>query len=298
MLVDPARNVVVFRLSRGGGQTATAEAPTRAEDCVRQAWHTVRREHQARPDEVAELYSEWEPSAEDARFVAATFPSAKLTYSFQRPDEAGWDAAFDQARRIMEEARRRDVDRRMDHVQTEGELLPVLWSASSPRAALIESLPHRMVVPDRLYVAVAMVAPTPHGTIGMSHMTTSTQRELGGPPIAHLLDMAFDNLRSRLRMEGESSESGDLVTMHRTGSLAAAAVALPDFHPRLAGIVGDDRLIVGLPRQDHLLVAGASSGWVGHVEEAVLGSPHPADELVPSLLLFEPSGIRLLAERN
>lgn len=132
----------------------------------------------------------------------------------------------------------------------------------------------------------------------MSHLTHNTHRELGNPPLADLLDLACDNLRDGLRIEGERCELGDLVTMHRgEHSVAAAAVALPDFHERLSDIVSDDRLIVGLPCQNHLLVTGASSGYADYVREAVLTSPHPPDELTPSVLLVERSGMHLIAER-
>ena len=65
----------------------------------------------------------------------------------------------------------------------------------------------------------------------------------------------------------------------------------------MATALGGDRLIVGMPDPDTVLVTRADSGWVEDLRHAVLGSACPSSELVPSLLAFEPSGLRMLAER-
>jgi hypothetical protein len=288
--MDPTQNVVVFELDREFRENAAAGAPAMADDCVRQAWDTVRLDGHVRADEVTALYSDWEPSVADARFIAETFPTAEVSYSFRRPEPSGWEEAFAEARRLMAEASRQEGD----DVEQAGELLPIVWSDAAP-FCLLEALPHRRLIPDTLAVATAWVAPTPRGTIGMDHLTYHTQREIGDLTVEDLLDIAFDNLRTGLRIEGERSELGDLVTMHRPGSLAAAAVALPDFHERLSDILSDDRLVVGLPCQEYLLVTGAgSTELVEHVKEAVLSSPHAPGELLPTVLLVERTGMRLL----
>lgn len=284
MSADPTRNVVVFQL--GDGDTGVAEAPTVADDCVRRAWDIVCHERAFDARDVTALYSEWEPSAADRRFLAETFPSAQFSYSFPRPDADGWPEAFEAARRAMDDAmRQRDSDR----TTTEGELLPILWSPSE----MLDFLPHLTLVPDRLHLAVAWVTPTPHGTIGKSHVT---HQELAyDMTLRDLLDIAFDNLRVDLHIDAEQSPVGTLLTLRRTGSIAAAAVALPDFHERMSEIVGDARLVVGLPCQEHLLVTGAASThYVQHIQEILASSPHENGDLAPTMALVEATGLTLI----
>ncbi|HEY0636402.1 MAG TPA: hypothetical protein VGD67_02040 [Pseudonocardiaceae bacterium] len=310
MHADPTRNVVVFQFGQadgtgapsghhdGSAATATGEAPTVADDCVRQAWESVRREHHARADQVTALYSEWEPSAEDLRFVRETFPTAAMSYSFRRPHPADWEQALDDARQVMAEAAMRHEAERLtaqgEDAEAVGELLPLLWSSDAPHAEMLDMLPHRRLVAGRLYVAMAMVAPTAHGTLGMSHLTHATQRDLDFT-LDDLLGLAFENVRTGLTMEGQSSDEGDLMIMHREGgSLCAAAVALPDFHERVSGILGGaERLIVGIPDQCHLYVADAAAPMAEHVERSIRAvEPHDA-ELTPVLLSVTAGEIRL-----
>lgn len=310
MTPDPTRNVVVFQLNRGGEETVAADAPARDDDCVRQAWDAARHHRGVRADEVTAVYCDWEPSPADARFVRATFPLADVRHSFRRPGPDGWDEAFAAAGVALAHAARRhepEFESGPDwpadgedagHAGTGRELLPVLWSLSSPSAGIVELLPSAALVPDRLSLTVAWMEPTLHGTIGMSHLTYHDQRELDGMPIEDMLDVAFDNLRVGLKIDGESSEWGDLATLHRQGSQAAAAVALPDFHQRLSAIVKDDRLLVGLTCQDHLQVTGAGSGWAEHLTQAVMAEPPRADPLVPTVLLLDGTTVQVVAEAS
>jgi hypothetical protein len=287
---DPTRNVVVFQFGPDG-ETAAADAPTLADDCVRQTWATVRREHAALAADITALHSEWEPSAADARFLAETFPAANLTYSFSRPHHPDWPAALEAARRAMEEAEAKRLLDDLDQATQDGELLPILWGPTD----ILEVLPHHVLVPDRLYLAFAMVAPTPRGTIGMSHLTHHTRRELGDPSLDDLLDLTLSNLRQGLGVEAEESSLGVLLTLHRPGSVAAAAIALPDFHQHMSTYADADRLVVGVACQDHLLVTAADSVLADHVQDAVLNSPRPDESLIPTMLSLDASGLSLLA---
>jgi hypothetical protein len=303
MSADPTKNMVAFLLRRGEGEHVIADAPTRDEDCIRQAWEAVERRHQARPEEVVALHSEWEPAEVDAQFVAKLFPDAQLTHNFARPGHGGWEQVFSAARQAMEQAHEKQLAEemagRIEQVKEDGELLPILWSASSPNAPLtLPSLPHRALVPGRLVVALATVAPTPRGTIGMSHLTHDVHRRIGEPPFDALLEEASAALSRGLRIDARRSDKGDLLTMYREGSLAASAVALPDFYQRMSALLSSDRLIVGLPCPDDLVVAGVDSGWAEDIGEMVLSSPYPTTELVPSVLLIDRTGIQLIAERS
>ncbi|MEE6259168.1 hypothetical protein [Plantactinospora sonchi] len=302
MNVDPTRNLVVFLLRRGEGEHVIADAPTRDEDCVRQAWEIVAARDGVRPDEVVALHTEWATTDADARFIGEFFPQAQVTHNFDRPEPDGWDRAFAEVREIMrrahEEQLAAETSDRVRHAEENGELLPVLWSATSPRAELLRSLPHQTLVPGRLFVALAMVAPTPRGTLGMSHLTHDTRQRIGEPPVADLFEEAYGSLSRGLRIDGRESEKGHLLTLHREGSLAASAVALPGFVERMMELLGTDRLVVGLPCPDDLIVAGADSGWAADVGDMILSSPYPTTELVPSVLLVDRDGIQLVAERG
>ncbi|HEV2782808.1 MAG TPA: hypothetical protein VGX25_25740 [Actinophytocola sp.] len=291
MDTDPTRNVVVFQFGQDD-ERAAADAPTMDDDCVRQAWAAVQRERGARPEDVVALLCEWEPSIVDGLFIERMFPAATVYYSFERPDPDGWAEAFEAARQTM-------LRRRAEELESgDGELLPVLWSASSPWAELLEAMPHRTVVAGRVYVALASVAFTPRGTVGMSHLTHHRHRELGDVPFGELLAQAGTTLVTGLRIDGQSSAEGELLCLHRDGTPVASAVTLPDFHERMCALVGGPRLIVGLPCPQELLVADADSSLAGEVRDAVLSSGYADSELVPSVLLVEPGGIRLVAERQ
>ncbi|MEW2507692.1 hypothetical protein AB0878_45250 [Amycolatopsis sp. NPDC047767] len=113
------------------------------------------------------------------------------------------------------------------------ELLPVLWSASSPRAGLLDTLPHRPPVPGRLSVALAVVARTPQGKIGMHHVTRH-QHDQMGRPLETLFDVGYGALARGLKMAVRGSGEDALVSITRENLPAAAAVALPDRYSQLA----------------------------------------------------------------
>ena len=298
MNVDPSINMVVFLLRRGDGQPVIVDGPTRADDCVRRGWETVRAQHDAHPDEVTALHSEWQPSADDLAFIERSFPDAEFTYNFNRPDPAGWDAALREASEVMAEAQQKQLAERMRHVAETGETLPILWSHTSPKREMLDLLPHHDLVPGQLSVTLAAVAPTPQGTIGMNHLTHS---ELQQQSFTDLLSRAYSTLTTGLRIDGHPDESDpdkvSVLTVRREGSFAASAVALPGFYERMAGLLGDGELLIGLPDPDLLIVTSARSPRAGDVEQAVLASPCPTTELVPTVLLAGPSGMRVVAER-
>jgi hypothetical protein len=175
----------------------------------------------------------------------------------------------------------------------------VLWSATSPQAELLEALPHRTVVPGRVYVALAIVGPTPAGTVGMSHLTHHQHRELGARPFGELLAEAGATLAAGVRIDGYRWDGGEVLAISRDDGPVAAALALPDFHERMSTLIGAPRLIAGLPCPQELVVGSADDpGHAELVEDMVFSSTYPDSELVPSVLLIEAGGIRLVAERS
>lgn len=302
MITEPAINVVIFQLDRTPGEYGMAEGSARAEDCVRRAWVQVSQQHSVAASAVTALHSEWEPSAADAEFIRDTFPEAKVTYNFSRPAPDGWEAAFAAARQTMAEAAQREeaaqIQRRMRHVAEHGELLPILWSHRSPKREMLQLLPYHELVPGRMFVTLASVAPTPRGTIGMNHVTKAG---LEGRPFEDLMALAAQQLSTGLRIDGHGDpqrpELDHLLVLHRDGPLAASAVALPGFYQQMSEHLGTDRLVAGLPDPETLLVAAEASGWVEDIRRAVLDSRCPDGELVPTVLSMTGSGYAVLAER-
>jgi hypothetical protein len=180
----------------------------------------------------------------------------------------------------------------------DGDLLPLLWSASSPQVDMLELVQHWTVVEDRLYVTFVQPVPGTAGKRGLLHWTRHHHREAGSPTFGDLLDAAHGDLARGLRGEGYRTDDGDILSLHREGGLAAAAVLLPDFLDEMSGQLGGDRLVVGLPCPDELCVARADSPVADRVHELVQSSDYPDTELVPCVLSIDRSGIDLIAERR
>lgn len=282
MDTDPRTNVVVFHLVRG---KVVGAAPTLAEDGVRQAWEVARRGRKARARQVVAVHSEWEPSAADSAFTAATFPGAAVSYNFRRPGQDGWDDAFAVAGQALREAATLPA--------ASGELRPVLWSESSPSAALLADVPHWPVAAGRLHLGLAVVAPTAHGTIGIHHVT---HRQLGDESFDELMAEACRNLVADLEIRAEQTDEGQLPAL--SGTLVAAAVCLPDFYRELSALAGAERLVVGLPSPDEVYVAVEATPLAAVVERMVRESDYPTTELVPCLLSVTEDRVEVVTERE
>ena len=268
MDIDPRTNVVVFQLRRGKEKHLVGRAPTLAEDGVAQAWDSVGQAHSARAKHVIALHTEWEPTAADAEFIATTFPGATATHHFVRPAADGWDAAFTAA-----------------GIALRAELRPMLWSTSSPAADALRDVPHWPVAGGRLHLALAVVT-----SVGTYHVEYS---QLG--------DVSFDDLmadtcRSAVKDLAVEERDGGLLAV--SGRLVAAVACLPEFYRRLADALGAERLVVGLPSADEVLVAAAGSALAETIEKDVLAAEDTGGELVPCVLLIEGDRIEVLAERG
>ncbi|MGI5237227.1 hypothetical protein [Dactylosporangium sp. CA-139066] len=285
MTTDPSVNMVAFRLRREGGAIVTGHGRTRDDDAVRQAWAMVQREHSASPGEVVELYSEWEPSAADAAFVSKTFPKAKLTYSFSRPADGGWDAAFAGARATIERASAAgEAEERMQQVDEQGELVPVLWS---PKTApeMLQMLPYAEIVPGTLVVTVAVAAPTPRGTIGMNHITRAG---LAGTPFEDRLAAAAESLTTGLEISAYND--GELFGVSRPGGFAASAIVLPGFAERMSDVIGSEDLIVAITDADCAFLAAAGSPAAQRLRQMVAEAPR-GGQPEPTLLRINGRGV-------
>jgi hypothetical protein len=313
MSTDPTRNVVAFHYRRGGDDlVAVAEAPTRDEDCIQQAWRIVRTQG-IDASEVSEMMTEWSPSTRDGHFIGSTFPGIDVRYNFERPtDPALWEAAF--------AAARAEIDRGLAAFQPDqhltdpaappgnaatsdgpGQLLPVLCGPSSGRArALMEMnmLVQRPLVPEKVFVALAMVSMTPRGTLGMQWVTPHHYQQLGEPPFGELLELAAGNLSQGLRVSGHRTPNGDILTLERPGYLAGSAVALPNFYQHMSEVLQAERLIVGVPCPDDLVVADADSANAEGVRQMTMETAYRDGFLGPTVLLMDRTGTRVLADRE
>ncbi|HEV7646964.1 MAG TPA: hypothetical protein VGP26_02270 [Actinophytocola sp.] len=300
METDPSSNVVVFQLWRGREEHCAGRAPTVAEDSVRRAWDVARRSHGARPDEVVALVSEWEPSRADSSFIERTFPNAAVYYTFPRPAPGHWPEALEAARRQLGVTAADGIaGERPGEAERDGELLPMLWSESSPQADLLAAMPHYTLVPDGLHVSLAMVASGPNGRIGISHLT---HRHFGpdgawgeAGSFEELYEMARENLASGLRIE---EYDNGVLDLHRDGGLAAPAVCLPNFHSYVSGLLGEERFVVGLSCPRHVIIAAESSPHAATVHSMIMESEYPASESLPSVLRVDRRGLTILAERR
>jgi hypothetical protein len=107
--VDPELNVVVLEVVEDGKcRKLVGRGPTRDDRCVEAITLAILKAGAVTPDVVRRLYSEWEPTASDTSFLARTFPSAQLTYSFPRPSAGDWPRAFARARAIIGDAVERE----------------------------------------------------------------------------------------------------------------------------------------------------------------------------------------------
>jgi hypothetical protein len=286
-------NVVVFQLWRGREEHCAGHAPAVADDSVRRAWELARRSHGARADEVVALVSEWEPSRADSSFIERTFPNAAVYYTYPRPDPGRWPEALEAARRQQQ------ATAAGERAERDGELLPMLWSESSPQADLLATMPHYTLVPDGLHVSLAMVATAPNGRIGISHLThhqvgpDGAWSEVGS--FEELYETARENLASGLRIE---EYDNGVLDMHRDGSLAAPAVCLPNFHSYVSGLLGEERFVVGMSCPQHLIIAAESSPHAAKVRKMVMESDYPASESLPTVFRVDRRGLSILAERR
>lgn len=102
-VLDPNHNHVTFHIVIDGVETeASGVGPARAVDCVAAMWRVLSEERGLEPEDVRQIYSEWEPSPEDLDFLDRTFPEdAELAFTFKRPKKGGWDAAITAAEKVI-----------------------------------------------------------------------------------------------------------------------------------------------------------------------------------------------------
>lgn len=282
MPADMSRNMVVFELDRNGTlDRVIGQGPTTAPDSVRVAWGEVQAKHHAKEQEVRRIYSEWELSADDEQFVADHFPDAEITYSFTRPADGNWAMALDDARRQTEQAMARQATDEAQAMRGRAPL-PVLRDLDG----LSSAIEHVSLTPE-LGLFLAYVGTTERGATGIEYVTHTMIKERR-LQVTTLWDEARSSLIHGLQVRGIQEEGQHFVALDRAGGFAASAVGLPDFVEQARTWVGDQRLIVGLPNLDTLLVCAATSPMAHRIEQIVLQSDYQgAVNLTPCVLLYD-----------
>ncbi|MEV5650140.1 hypothetical protein AB0L57_17990 [Nocardia sp. NPDC052254] len=172
--------------------------------------------------------------------------------------------------------------------------IPLLRTTSEPPSPLAS----HVLIPGGLYVVVAAVGPTPRGTLGMNWVL---EHHLEGMDFTFgdIRAEAAQNLRNGLRM-AMAGNGADIQVLHVEGvdatHMPAGAVSLSDFPERVADALGGDRFVAGIPCEDHLYVARADTPSAALVSEMVAAPHDCGSDLIPTVLLLEPAGMRILEQ--
>jgi hypothetical protein len=301
MNADAAVNVVVFEVEIAGRlEQRLGQGPTRAEDCIRQAWADLRAREPLPPQGVRRIYSEWEPSAEDRAFLDATFPAeCQVTYSFRRPaTAAGWDEALRQVEEQIRQAAteqlvKEELAKPADRLD---DLLPVLRTAE-PGDIFSEAAVHRPVGPG-LGLFLAHVNWTPRQTIGTRYVMNHDVESLG-KSAEELMALALGNLASGLQVETAVAGGERVFLVKHPLDMGASAIGLPDIHAKASEWAGADELFVGFPDPSVLFVTRWShTKAIARMRQTILTSDYwDAVALTPACYRLDASGLQLLAAR-
>lgn len=301
-------NVVAFRYGAGDDEVAVTDVPARADNGISQAWQKIIGQHPNLTNNIVAVYAEWEPTAADYEFMSWNFPNLpEVSFSFARPESGDWDAALQQAaatraaamqKKHAQEAMGNLVATLTDPEAREPLAIPMLRMVTSPPPMSA----YRTLLPNQLYVLVARVAPTPRGTLNLNWVL---QNQFAGADVAldDLLDEAFVNLAAGLKTTGYSLGDGsstDVLEITRDNiHLAAAAIAMPNFREQIASILGGDRFLVAINCHERLQVARADSDiGTTALKELVFAHEQQQEGVVPTLLLIEPDGMRIVAQNG
>lgn len=99
---NPLINIVVFEFKyKGSLETGTGRGETQNPHCIELIWNQIQSELKITGETVRRIYSEWQPSEEDTKFIDAFFPNAKVTFSFSRPTDGNWERAAQEAQKAF-----------------------------------------------------------------------------------------------------------------------------------------------------------------------------------------------------
>ena len=285
MNTDPTMNCIAFEVKRFLRRDHHLETvASQDEDGVRKAWLAVQAKTGTKPSQVRRIHTEWEPSATDREFIATTFSSPKVSYSFDRPEPGGWEAAFAAVAEQLEEALAQQVMAQAKAVKgSDANLYPVLRPAGSGMAQFAVHRP----IGAGLVVCLAHVAWTPRKTIGTNWLMQGSVQDT---EVDRLFEVAWKNLAKGLKVEGRSGEMGAIYTFEHPMCLAAGAIALPGFYENAVQATGAAEVVVGTPCLSHLFVAAANTPAAESLREIVLAAESDG-ELPPAVFRLDASGL-------
>ncbi|WP_433660366.1 hypothetical protein ACQPW1_46960 [Nocardia sp. CA-128927] len=298
-------NVVGFVIT-GLDEPALIDVPAEIDDGIEQAWGKVFRQRRMPAENVLEIHAEWAPSAADQEFMQQNFPNlGGVTFIFERPEPGDWPAALEHAAEVRAVVMSRATTQNLlsnftaqdDPEAAAPVLIPMLRMVQLPPPMSAS----RELIPNQLYLLAARVAPTPRGTLSMSWVLQN-HVDSGAVDFDEELAEAFSNLWDRLRIGVGADAEGTNQLLSFEGQtttfMPAAAIATPNFHDRLAEHLSGDRFVAGISCHDKLHVVRADSSWVDDLEQMVFAADHVEEDLVPTLLLIEPDGIRILKQNG
>ena len=294
MNIDPSVNVVVFELNRNGKtETVMAQGNTKAADCVQKVWLELKQKHRITEAEVNQIYSEWEPSADDIAFIEQIFPKIKVSYSFERPLTDDWDAAMADAAQIMARSMSKETNQATASDANSAELLPVLRNADS----FSDIVASRPLIPG-LALFLANVGPTSRGTLGIEYvMLGKLEQEQIDPE--ELWKHSFDNLMKGLSVNVAKDGEQSFFILKRQGGMASGAIGLADFRENVVGWIGSNRAIIGIPDPDTLIICAANSPLLSRIQQQILNSKYSGPvNLTPALLLLDNDRLSLDRKRE
>lgn len=300
MDADPTKNMIVFEVKRLWKKERFIEpAPTQAMDGIKTAWRAVQNKTGARPSQVRQIYSEWEPSKEDAAFISKTFPEAQVSYSFARPTATdGWQEALEgvsntihtaaNKRRLSEAKERRD--------KGVAKLFPVLRTFEAGDF-FAEAIVHRPIGAD-LAVFLAYVGPTPEGNIGFDYVTRNSV-DTSALSTLRLFEASWKNLRSGLQVSVQKKDEEALFVISHPSDMGTSALCLPDFYEQARSWIGYEELFVAFPNPSRLFLTRSGSPLISTLRQAVEQSAYwDAVALTPACYILNSSGLTWVAART
>ena len=289
MDVNPESCIVVFKYKKLFRTDTTVHSiPTRDHNCIQQAWSAAVQETGIKPSQVKRIFSEWSASPADESFLREHFPQLEFSYTFDRPEsEDGWEAAFANARQILAESDDGDVP------NFEPMVLPVLRN-NNPDNMLTQTMVTLPLGKTGLVLAMANVAPTPHGTIGVNYVMKADVSE---SEIDEMQDTAFDNLGSHLQIQAGESERGDAIAMvSHPADHGASAIALPGFLQQACEWVKSDKIFIAIPNYAMLFVAALGSPTADDFKQTAMEAEClDGQPLSPACFEFDGEGVRRVA---
>ncbi|MEU7219442.1 hypothetical protein [Nocardia iowensis] len=295
-MIDRSESVVVFALGPNPDDGFTRTVRTQDDFAVQQAWRELVADHDLRPEQVTELFTEWQPSTADALFIEQTFGEIELSHMFERPAPDGWDIAFAEASAALEaEIRRREAEaeattRRIDESTKDGVVLPVLRSTSLPGSDIVQDAMQYLPLGDHIYVTLARMAKTPHGTIGMTPLLNHDFTD--DDDVSEQFSTAIMALAGGLTLEGWATADGPIARVARQDSFqGGSAILLPGFHEWVADNTGWQDLIVAIHCPDELFVTPADSAMAEKMRRDVHNAQPRCAELRPALFRITGNGL-------